>query len=65
MCVVPRLKHMTLPAARGALARGDCRLGALRRPLHVRRGHVLHVFGQSAPANSSHPAGDRINLRLL
>ena len=64
-CLVPRLKHMTLAAARAALTRADCRVGALRRPRHVPRRHTLHVFGQSAAPQSTQPAGTPINLWLL
>jgi hypothetical protein len=64
-CVVPRLKHMTLAGARTALRRADCRLGAVRRPRHARRHHVLRVFGQSAPVQGKRAAGFRINVRLL
>ncbi len=65
MCVVPRLKHLTLKRAKSELVHADCRLGVVRAPRRVRRGRVLHVFGQSVAAHRSVPAGDRINLRLL
>ncbi len=63
-CVVPRLKHMTLSRARGALRRSNCRVGKVRRPRHWRRRHVLRVFGQSAPARSKHRIRYAVNLWL-
>ncbi len=65
VCVVPKLKHLTLTSARAALTRANCRVGTLRKPRRVARHHVLHVFGQSAAPKSTHPHGDRINLWLL
>ena len=65
VCVVPKLKHLTLTSARAALTRANCRVGTVRKPRHVARRHVLHVFGQSAAPKSTHPDGDRINLLLL
>jgi hypothetical protein len=63
-CVVPRLKHMTLSRARGALRRSSCRLGKVRRPRHWPRHHVLRVFGQSATARSKHRIRYAVNLWL-
>jgi hypothetical protein len=65
LCAVPRLKHLTLAQARTALKRVNCTLGKIRQPKHVKRHHVLHVFGQSAPVNSKHVVRYRVNLRLL
>lgn len=64
-CVVPRLKHMTLTRARRALLTGNCRVGNVRRPTHVKRHHTLRVFGQSASVGSQHPVRYRVNLRLI
>jgi hypothetical protein len=63
-CVVPRLKHLTLPRARGALRRSNCRVGKVRRPRHWPRRHVLRVFGQSATAHSKHRIRYAVNLWL-
>jgi hypothetical protein len=65
MCVVPRLKHLTLSRARSALRRAHCRVGHLRAPHRIRRRRILHVFGQSAAVRSTRPTGARINLWLL
>jgi Rv2525c-like, glycoside hydrolase-like domain len=64
-CVVPRLKHMTLTRARKALLKGNCRVGKLRKPTHVKRHHTLHVFGQSAKARTKHAVRYRVNIWLI
>ena len=64
-CVVPRLKHMTLARARGALLKANCRVGKLRKPKHVRRHHTLRVYGQSATVRSQHVVGFRVNLLMI
>ena len=64
-CVVPRLKHMTLTRARQALLKGNCRVGKVRRPTHVKRHHTLRVFGQSAKVRSQHTVRYRVNLLLI
>jgi hypothetical protein len=64
-CVAPRLKHMTLARARAALRRADCTVAKIRRPRHVSRHHLLHVFGQSVPVHSKRSARYGISLRLL
>jgi hypothetical protein len=64
-CVVPRLKHMTLTRARKALLKGNCRVGKLRKPKHVKRRHTLRVFGQSAKVRSKHAVRYRVNLWLI
>ncbi len=64
-CVVPRLKRMTLTHARQALLKANCRVGALRKPRHVKRRHTLRVFGQSAKVRSQHLARYRVNLWLM
>jgi hypothetical protein len=63
-CLVPRLKHMILSRARGALRKAHCRLGKIRRPRHWPRRHVLRVFGQSATWRSAHRGGFTVNLWL-
>ena len=63
-CVVPRLRHLSLARARGALRRAHCRAGAVHRPHHRPPGHLLRVAGQSAAPRSRHPAGYRVKLRL-
>jgi hypothetical protein len=64
-CVVPRMKHMTLTRARQALLKGNCRVGKVRRPTHVKRHHTLRVFGQSAKVRSLHVARYRVNLVMI
>ncbi|HET9102736.1 MAG TPA: DUF1906 domain-containing protein [Solirubrobacteraceae bacterium] len=64
-CTAPRLKHLSLVRARGALRKAHCRLGRVRRPRRWGRHHLLRVFGQSVRPGSAHPSGYRINIRLL
>jgi Rv2525c-like, glycoside hydrolase-like domain len=64
-CVVPRLKHLSLVAARHSLTRANCRLGTVRRPHWPWRKHRLRVYGQSAPVASRHRAGYKVNIRLI
>jgi len=45
-CIVPRLMHETLAAARQALARRGCRLGEVTVSPRARRHHILHVTEQ-------------------
>jgi hypothetical protein len=47
-CTVPNLKGDTLTAARRALAKAHCRLGAVHRPAHHHG--TLYVSAQGAPA---------------
>jgi len=61
-CIVPRLRHMTLRKARGALQRAHCRLGRIHRPRHMPHHHVLSVVSQSARARSSHRNGYAVNI---
>jgi hypothetical protein len=63
-CVVPRLRNMTLAQAKTALTRSHCRLGSVRRPVHVARRHVLRVWAQSVRRGSRHPSGYAVNLTL-
>jgi hypothetical protein len=64
-CVVPRLKHESLVQTRASLRTAHCRLGHVRRPHHWPRNHLLHVFGQSSPVHSTHPAGYKVNIWLI
>jgi hypothetical protein len=63
-CVVPALRHLTLGRAAGALRRAHCRLGAVRRPRRVRRGHALRVKAQSAAKGTSHRAMYAVNVTV-
>ena len=62
-CVVPRLRGKTLAAARTALARAHCRLGAVRRAysLTVRRGRVIR---QAPRAGARSLQGARVAVVL-
>jgi hypothetical protein len=53
-CIAPRLRGLTLDRAKARLRRANCSLGAVRRPRHVRHGHVLHVRRQTVPVGSRH-----------
>jgi len=64
-CVVPQLKHMSLPQARSALTRARCRLGTVHRPPHWGRHHVLRVFGQSVAPHSRRDSQYPVSIRLL
>ena len=59
-CIVPALKGDTLTAARHALAKAHCRLGAIHRP--ARRHGTLHVSAQGAPAGEQLSGGARVAL---
>jgi hypothetical protein len=61
-CVVPRLKHKSLIAAKRALRHANCRLGVVHR-LKGHRG-ALQVGGQSAPVKSGHRPGYRVAVTL-
>ncbi len=63
-CVVPRLKHLSLVRARGALRRSHCRVGAVRRPAAWPPNHLLRVATQSAAPRTRHRVNFRVNLRL-
>jgi hypothetical protein len=65
MCMVPRLRHLTLPQARRALTAAHCALGKVRRPKHVRPGRVLRVNRQSATAGSRHPEAYAVSVTLV
>lgn len=61
-CRVPALKGDTLTAARRALARAHCRLGAIHQPAH--HDGTLHVSAQGAPAGKRLAHNARVALRL-
>ncbi len=59
-CRVPTLNGETLTAARRALARAHCRLGAVHRPAH--RHGALYVSAQGTPAGRSLAHNARVAL---
>jgi len=61
-CVVPKLKALTLTAARNRLTEASCRLGTIRRQRH--RGKAGIVLAQGKRAGRSLPANTRINLTI-
>jgi hypothetical protein len=61
-CHVPALKGNTLAAARRALAKAHCRLGAVHRPTHHHG--TLYVSAQGAPAGKRLAHGARVMLTL-
>lgn len=63
-CVAPGVRHMTLRNAAGALRRAHCRVGSVRRPLHVARRHILRVRTQSAARGTRHRVGFAVSLTL-
>jgi hypothetical protein len=64
VCIVPRLRNLTLRHTRRALRRAHCRLGRTHRPRHMRPHHVLRVRRQSARAGSRHAANFAVNVTL-
>jgi hypothetical protein len=60
-CIVPALKGDTLVAARRALAKAHCRLGAVHRPSHLHLG-TLCVSAQGAPAGRRLTHASRVTL---
>jgi hypothetical protein len=61
-CIVSALKGDTLTAARQALAKAHCRLGAIHQPTHHHG--TLYVSAQGAPAGKQLAGGARIRLEL-
>jgi hypothetical protein len=59
-CLVPALKGDTLTAARHALAKAHCRLGAVHQPAHHHG--TLYVSAQGAPAGKQLAHGARVAL---
>jgi hypothetical protein len=60
-CIVPALMGDTLVAARRALAKAHCRLGAVHRPSHLHLG-TLCVSAQGAPAGRRLTHASRVAL---
>jgi hypothetical protein len=65
MCVVPRLRRMTLSQARRALSHAHCGLGTVRRPVHRRSHHALHVGRQSTAAGARKHTGYLVSIWLI
>jgi hypothetical protein len=63
-CVVPGLRHKTLSQAKRSLSRAHCRLGRVRRPHHVSRGHTLRVISQNPRAKTTHSPGAHVGVTL-
>jgi hypothetical protein len=63
-CIVPGLRHKTLSQVKNALSRAHCRLGRVRRPKHVARGHTLRVVSQNPRANTMHSPGYHVGVTL-
>ena len=61
---VPSLKGLRLAAARRRLTHHHLRLGALRRPKHVNRRHVLVVAGQTPRGGALVARRTTVRLRL-
>jgi hypothetical protein len=64
MCVVPRLRHMTIGQTTRALRRAHCRLGRIHKPPHTPLHHVLRVFSQSSQPGTKRPASFVVNVAL-
>lgn len=70
-CRVPRLRGLTLAAARRKLRRAHCRLGRLSKPpkrvlaLPVNRGQKLVVQRQSERAGARRPNGQKVGIALV
>jgi hypothetical protein len=65
MCVVPRLHHLTLAAARRALSQAHCGLGMVHRAKHLPAHHVAHVGRQSTAAGARKSAGYLVSIWLV
>lgn len=63
VCRVPRMTGMKLPAARRALTRAGCRLGAVKRP-RARRDTRQVVVRQDPPAGRTQAAGSAVRVVL-
>jgi hypothetical protein len=62
MCVVPRLRGLTVPAARAALRAARCALGLVTR--RAGQHAVPHVVAQSAAAGARHRHGYRVGIAI-
>ena len=63
-CIVPKLKGLTLAAARTKLARARCRLGTVQRPKRAARGATLVVKAQGPAAGRSLASGAKVQVTL-
>jgi hypothetical protein len=63
-CVTPSLHGLSLSKAKAMLRQANCSLGKVLRPLHIRRGHVLHVRRQTPAAGSRHRYGYPVGLTV-
>jgi hypothetical protein len=63
-CVVPKLKGLSLKAARRALRKAHCALGTVKRPKHVKRHQTLVVVAQSRKPHTRRARGTKISVRL-
>jgi hypothetical protein len=63
-CVVPGVRHLPLAKAGAAIRRAHCRVGAVRRPRHVARRHVLRVRAQSTAPGTRHRASYAVGLTV-
>ncbi len=64
ICVVPSTIDRTLRAARRALSRANCEVGAIVGPRRAPRGRVIRVARQTIPAGTRLLPGDAVGLRL-
>jgi PKD repeat protein len=65
-CIVPKLKGLSLRAAKNKLARAHCKLGKVKKP-KLRKGTKKKpklVIVKQSPANRTLPAGTRVNVTL-
>jgi uncharacterized delta-60 repeat protein len=62
-CVVPRLVGKSFTAARLAVVRGSCTLGAVRR-MYSRKVASGHVIAQVPPAGTRLAAGSRVDVTV-
>jgi hypothetical protein len=62
-CIVPRLIGKTVPAAKRALTKANCRLGRVKKPTRKRH-KTLHVVKQSVAPHSKKPKGTKVNIIL-
>ena len=64
LCVVPKLKGLSLKAADAALEDADCTLGTVKKPPPKKRKGKLVVATQSKPAGTELPEDSGINIKL-
>ena len=65
-CVVPKLKGLSLSAARTKLSKAHCKLGKVKKPKLKKSAKkpTLVVARQSPAANTTHPSGTVVNVTL-